>query len=215
MTGPRRSKEQAVWEACEALTKQGARITYRNIAEKLVELGYNRGSNSDICRYLLTWKQKRYNTPPNALDHHVNDMGITLKKALSQIQEQCLVYADQTLLLLERERSRLKETEHQNASETKKTPSLDQKLHGNQYSYLKLLQQHQEQFDHYMHALEQLRQANKILNQKITSLRASYQVALEEKDKVIKQYKEALTAERHKRMVLEKKRTASRVFNTE
>lgn len=50
-------KEKEVWEACNTLKKNSCSITYYAIGEQLVKLGYKRGSNSDIRRYLSTWKK--------------------------------------------------------------------------------------------------------------------------------------------------------------
>lgn len=50
-------KEKEVWEACNVLDKTNTNLTYYAIGEQLVKLGYKRGSNSDIRRYLTTWKK--------------------------------------------------------------------------------------------------------------------------------------------------------------
>lgn len=57
----RTRKEKEVWEACEYLKTHQKKITYYAIGEQLINFGYKRGSNSDIRRYLTTWKQ--YCTP--------------------------------------------------------------------------------------------------------------------------------------------------------
>lgn len=57
----RTRKEKEVWEACEFLKNHQKKITYFAIGEQLINFGYKRGSNSDIRRYLTTWKQ--YCTP--------------------------------------------------------------------------------------------------------------------------------------------------------
>lgn len=53
---PSSRKEKEVWQACDQLSAEGISITYQGVGERLVELGYKRGSNSDIYRYLTTWK---------------------------------------------------------------------------------------------------------------------------------------------------------------
>lgn len=53
---PRTRKEKAVWEACDILVANSQTPTYLAIGEQLVKLGYKRGSNSDIRRYLTSWK---------------------------------------------------------------------------------------------------------------------------------------------------------------
>ena len=53
---PISKKEQEVWQVCDSMAKNGSKITYYTIGESLIRLGYKRGSNSDICRYLGTWR---------------------------------------------------------------------------------------------------------------------------------------------------------------
>lgn len=57
-TGPKTKKEKAVWQACEALVANNKQPTYLAIGEQLVKMGYKRGSNSDIRRYLNSWKEQ-------------------------------------------------------------------------------------------------------------------------------------------------------------
>lgn len=60
----RTRKEKEVWEACQYLKSKSKALTYYAIGEQLVNSGYKRGSNSDIRRYLTTWKQ--YHSPASA-----------------------------------------------------------------------------------------------------------------------------------------------------
>lgn len=64
-------KEREVWEVCEHLTEQNVKITYQAIGDTLVKLGFRRGSNSDIRRYLHTWlgyrKEQNVKTEPKPL----------------------------------------------------------------------------------------------------------------------------------------------------
>lgn len=55
---PKTRKEKAVWEACEALLAQNCQPTYLAIGEQLIKMGHRRGSNSDIRRYLTSWKEQ-------------------------------------------------------------------------------------------------------------------------------------------------------------
>jgi len=59
----RTRKEKEVWEACQYLKSKKKNLTYYAIGEQLVNSGYKRGSNSDIRRYLTTWKQYHSPTP--------------------------------------------------------------------------------------------------------------------------------------------------------
>jgi hypothetical protein len=55
---PRTRKENAVWLACDALHSKDKVPTYLAIGQQLVDMGYKRGSNSDIRRYLNSWKEQ-------------------------------------------------------------------------------------------------------------------------------------------------------------
>lgn len=61
-------KEEEVWKVCTALLAEKQRITYQSIGDRLIMMGQKRGSNSDLCRYLASWKKhhfpERYNPPP-------------------------------------------------------------------------------------------------------------------------------------------------------
>ncbi len=59
---PSSRKEKEVWQACDQLSAEGNSITYQGVGERLVELGYKRGSNSDIYRYLTSWKTMKERT---------------------------------------------------------------------------------------------------------------------------------------------------------
>lgn len=50
-------KEEQVWQVCDSLYTENKRITYQSIGERLLSLGLKRGSNTDICRYLASWKK--------------------------------------------------------------------------------------------------------------------------------------------------------------
>lgn len=53
-------KELQVWKVCDSLFAEKRRITYQSIGERLLSLGLKRGSNTDICRYLASWKKHHY-----------------------------------------------------------------------------------------------------------------------------------------------------------
>lgn len=55
-------KEREVWEACALLKNDNNNLTYYAIGEQLIKLGYKRGSNSDIRRYLTTWKKHHFSS---------------------------------------------------------------------------------------------------------------------------------------------------------
>ncbi len=57
MSEQQNRKESEIWQACDALVAQGQKVTYKGVGDSLEQLGFCRGSNSDIARYLKTWKQ--------------------------------------------------------------------------------------------------------------------------------------------------------------
>ena len=77
-------KEKEVWEACCSLKRSNNPLTYYAIGEQLIKLGYKRGSNSDIRRYLTTWK--KYNTSP-VLQTTASEEGSKPANPASNIQE--------------------------------------------------------------------------------------------------------------------------------
>lgn len=52
-------KEREVWQVCDALEKNSEKITYQAVGDHLLKLGFCRGSNSDLCRYISTWKKSK------------------------------------------------------------------------------------------------------------------------------------------------------------
>lgn len=65
---PQSRKEREVWQVCDALEKTSEKITYQAVGDHLLKLGFRRGSNSDLCRYISTWKKSK--TPT----HHAQDI---------------------------------------------------------------------------------------------------------------------------------------------
>ena len=55
---PLARKEKEIWHACRLIRNENKKITYHSVGEKLISLGYCRGSNSDLCRYISSWKKK-------------------------------------------------------------------------------------------------------------------------------------------------------------
>ena len=56
---PHTRKEKEVWEVCDLLKVDGVNITYQAVGDKLIQLGYKRGSNSDLYRYITSWRRKK------------------------------------------------------------------------------------------------------------------------------------------------------------
>lgn len=55
-------KEREIWEVCEKINSEKRPLTYLAIGETLVQMGYRRGSNSDIRRYLKSWRKNHIDT---------------------------------------------------------------------------------------------------------------------------------------------------------
>lgn len=51
-------KQEEVYQACNNLHSRAERITNETIGQELVQLGYRRGSNSDITRYKRLWQEQ-------------------------------------------------------------------------------------------------------------------------------------------------------------
>lgn len=56
---PQSRKEREVWQVCDTLEKTSEKITYQAVGDYLIKLGFRRGSNSDLCRYISTWKKRK------------------------------------------------------------------------------------------------------------------------------------------------------------
>lgn len=58
LRSPQSRKEKEVWQVCDSLLKSNTKITYQSVGDTLLKLGFCRGSNSDLCRYITTWKKR-------------------------------------------------------------------------------------------------------------------------------------------------------------
>ena len=58
LRSPQSRKEKEVWQVCDALFESNSKITYQSVGDGLLKLGFCRGSNSDLCRYITTWKKR-------------------------------------------------------------------------------------------------------------------------------------------------------------
>lgn len=134
----RTRKEKEVWEACQYLRSKKKNLTYYAIGEQLVHSGYKRGSNSDIRRYLTTWKQ--YHSP--------NPSSPTLAK-----QTQSIPLAIQEHEPLQKQTAEFSNTSQSQEAFTQQL--LDISLH------------YAKQFDRLLKSNEFLRTENKILRKKL------------------------------------------------
>lgn len=189
-------KEKEVWEACEVLEAQDEKLTYKAIGDKLVEMGCCRGSNSDICRYLATWRQhKGYaeNHDPRA---HLHASGPTtplfppsqndLWPVLEQIQQH-LRQLDEKVERISKQRS------EQHASKSKQTDSsqqdwlketltpssavtksdFEQFTNSQAKAFLRLFEHHEMLFEKYLSSLDALRQTNARLTHRLAQYQAN------------------------------------------
>jgi chromosome segregation ATPase len=53
-----RNKQVQVFEACDNIHARGENVTNESIMQELLQLGYKKGSNSDITRYKHEWRQQ-------------------------------------------------------------------------------------------------------------------------------------------------------------
>jgi hypothetical protein len=58
LRSPQSRKEKEVWQVCDSLLESNTKITYQSVGDTLLKLGFCRGSNSDLCRYITTWKKR-------------------------------------------------------------------------------------------------------------------------------------------------------------
>lgn len=151
-------KEKQVWQVCDSLYTENKRITYQSIGERLLSLGLKRGSNTDICRYLASWKK-----------HHFpkkNSSKITKKVASPQIAQGSTEHLDNHLDTLYQAidtmafdlQKILKTLE----SQTKNTaqPGLHALL-------VDIIKKQQERESHYLKALSHARDIQKTLKQEL------------------------------------------------
>lgn len=135
-------KEKEVWEACNVLEKNKSNITYFAIGEQLIKLGYKRGSNSDIRRYLTTWK-KHHTEPVSSMSPSNAKKGVKSKPVESY-----------------QEHEPLRNTIESNDA---------QKHHENaQYEQLiRLAKHYADQFDRMLKINDLLRQENQLLKKRV------------------------------------------------
>lgn len=97
-SSPKTRKEREIWEACKTLEAEKRPLTYLAIGEQLVQLGYKRGSNSDIRRYLKTWKKNQSVEAP-ALPDPVLDEKVSVPLFKSELPALTLAEVEKSSLL--------------------------------------------------------------------------------------------------------------------
>lgn len=83
-------KEREVWKACEALWESGLpveAITGEKIAWQLLELGFKRGSNSDLYRYKKSWLLEKQPVMQECVQQQPTDR---ISRAASALREEII-----------------------------------------------------------------------------------------------------------------------------
>jgi hypothetical protein len=194
-------KEREVWEACEVLESQQEKLTYKAIGDKLVEMGHCRGSNSDICRYLSTWKiSKGYADnmdaprppshhlfPPSQKDiwpvleqiqQHLRQLDDKVEK-LSKQKSAALRAAQPSTSTHPDQQDWLKETLSLSTGPLATKADLDALCQSQAQAFVRLFEHHEMLFDKYLGSLEVLRKTNAHLVEKVARLEARHSEAEE------------------------------------
>src|SRR5579872_7592088 len=87
---PNTRKEKEVWDACDQINADKQPITYYAIGEKLMAMGCKRGSNSDIRRYLKTWRKSQLSVPAIPTQETTYDVPQQTPMALEPALEQTI-----------------------------------------------------------------------------------------------------------------------------
>ena len=184
-------KEKEVWEACNTLLSASEKLTYKAIGDKLVEMGYCRGSNSDICRYLLTWRQVKGISEDDspqisllAASDHTG--GRDIWTLLEQIQNH-LRQLDSKYDTLSKpaQAAPVEQTSHQRdwlkgdigLFATKS--DMEELSNSQAKAFVRLFEHHEMMFDKYLSSLDSLRQVNNKLTEQLSD-RASKLKVLEQ-----------------------------------
>lgn len=173
-------KEREVWQACDQLASEGLQVTYQAVGDRLVQLGYRRGSNSDIHRYLTTWKKGKQ----RSVSKHTQD---PLSHALEQFKKDIWTNAHEDIDAIKRElreKNQALETARERIRELENSSSWKQQLsalvqavttlsENRDKELIKLYEHHQSQFDHYLRSMNAARERNAKLVSQIRYLRQS------------------------------------------
>ncbi len=177
---PKSRKEMEVWQACDQLASEGNLITYQRVGDRLVKLGYRRGSNSDIHRYLTTWKKMKHRTKAssNAVPSPLPFLeGDPIASAVEQFKQEIWESANQEMEVLRAELAEKEAKIHQleisplEATLTALTKARDAEL-------LRLYDHHQAQFDRYLNAISVVRERNSKLSAQIRHMQLEHDAAL-------------------------------------
>ena len=186
-------KEREVWQACDQLASEGSQVTYQAVGDRLVRLGYRRGSNSDIHRYLTTWKKgkQRLKQAPDplsdALDRFKKDIWANAHEDIESIKRE-LKEKTHALALAQERIQELEKSSSWNQQLSTLVQAVATLSESRDKELIKLYEHHQEQFDHYLRAMNASRERNSKLVSQLKYLRLEHQMALEKamKGEIIK-----------------------------
>lgn len=151
-------KEEQVWQVCDSLYTENKRITYQSIGERLLSLGLKRGSNTDICRYLASWKKHHF---PKKVARQTS-----IKKQAPKISPAETTHLDNHLETLYQAIDGLA-CDLQKVLKTldaKPSPAAHPGLHD---LLIDIIKKQQERESHYLKALTHAREIQKVLKQEL------------------------------------------------
>ncbi len=156
-------KEKEVWKVCDALFKEGIRLTYDSIGHRLLEQGLKRGSNTDICRYLNSWKKHHFPVV-HANPTPVSTIQDEPKKTPSE--GSLKPYLDMQFSQLQSQINKLKASK----STVKITPSTSNEIHQVIPVLLDIIKRQQGRETHYLKALDHAKDVQSLLKKEVSKL---------------------------------------------
>jgi hypothetical protein len=138
---PTTRKEKEIWQVCDSIDSNKQSLTYFAIGEKLVEMGYKRGSNSDIRRYLKTWRK--------------NQLSAQQEETVAVVVEQSIVQQQEIQMPLPWD-----------LTKTITAPTQGVPMQ----QLIQFYQHHLAQFDRLLGVIENLKKENQLLRAKVKTL---------------------------------------------
>ncbi len=162
-------KEIQVWKVCDSLLSENKRITYQSIGEHLLTMGLKRGSNSDICRYLASWK--KYHYPKTKASSKSEKSHTSSSNNNSKVNQSDLKFVFESLKGIETSQ----QTILSRVNDIQSRPSDEYKA-SNTKLLLKLIKEQQVREQHYLAALSHAREIQTLLKAQINQ----YQIEVNE-----------------------------------
>lgn len=86
MMNPTPSKQEQIFEACDSLHKRGDKVTIVSVGQELLDLGYQRGSDTTRSHYIKEWRKTRFNTNKTPLSQRTDK----LEQAIDDIRAEAV-----------------------------------------------------------------------------------------------------------------------------